>query len=94
MNLHMPRKLLMFKENENEDHSFVAIFVFRGPSSSSLDQSSPPLSNMSPPYPHHLLGKYDDDFPLRKTGKISLFIEIFSLVYFILSNSLFSYTHL
>ncbi|XP_076461218.1 histone deacetylase 4-like isoform X3 [Babylonia areolata] len=38
------------------------------PSSSSLDQSSPPLSNLSPPYPHPLLGKYDDDFPLRKTA--------------------------
>ncbi|KAK7109123.1 histone deacetylase 4-like isoform X3 [Littorina saxatilis] len=40
-----------------------------GPTSSSLDQSSPPLSNLSPPYPHPLLGKYgDDDFPLRKTA--------------------------
>ncbi|KAL8560905.1 hypothetical protein ACOMHN_035845 [Nucella lapillus] len=38
------------------------------PSSTSLDQSSPPLSNLSPPYPHPLLGKYDDDFPLRKTA--------------------------
>ncbi|XP_076467846.1 histone deacetylase 5-like isoform X2 [Babylonia areolata] len=38
------------------------------PSTGSLDQSSPPLSNLSPPYPHPLLGKYDDDFPLRKTA--------------------------
>ncbi|XP_041367724.1 histone deacetylase 4-like isoform X2 [Gigantopelta aegis] len=38
-----------------------------GPNQGSLDQSSPP-ANMSPPYPHAILGKYDDDFPLRKTA--------------------------
>lgn len=34
-----------------------------------LDQNSPPTTGLSPPYSHHaLLGKYEDDFPLRKTG--------------------------
>ncbi|CAN8021501.1 unnamed protein product [Ixodes persulcatus] len=36
---------------------------------SSLDQASPPsTSAVSPQCRHPLLGKYDDDFPLRKTG--------------------------
>ncbi|KAL4222959.1 Histone deacetylase 7 [Mactra antiquata] len=33
-----------------------------------LDQNSPPTTGLSPPYSHSLLGKYDDDFPLRKTA--------------------------
>ncbi|XP_053373129.1 histone deacetylase 4-like isoform X2 [Mercenaria mercenaria] len=33
-----------------------------------LDQNSPPTTGLSPPYSHTLLGKYDDDFPLRKTA--------------------------
>ncbi|GFN97366.1 histone deacetylase, partial [Plakobranchus ocellatus] len=37
------------------------------PNTGSLDQGSPPL-NLSPPYAHHLMAKYDDDFPLRKTA--------------------------
>ncbi|XP_075384943.1 histone deacetylase 4 [Tenrec ecaudatus] len=37
---------------------------------SSLDQSSPPQSGVSPSYNHPVLGMYDakDDFPLRKTA--------------------------
>ncbi|XP_067649749.1 histone deacetylase 4-like isoform X3 [Haliotis asinina] len=38
------------------------------PNQGSLEQSSPPQSNLSPPYPPGMLGKYDDDFPLRKTA--------------------------
>lgn len=43
-----------------------------------VDQSSPPQTGLSPPYaPHnHLLGKYEDDFPLRKTGTLRLNVLI------------------
>ncbi|XP_059177480.1 histone deacetylase 4-like isoform X3 [Physella acuta] len=41
----------------------------------SLDQGSPPL-NLSPPYTHHLLAKYEDDFPLRKTASESNILKI------------------
>ncbi|KAH0627410.1 hypothetical protein JD844_003063, partial [Phrynosoma platyrhinos] len=39
----------------------------------SLDQSSPPLSGMSPSYKYPLPGAQDakDDFPLRKTGELA-----------------------
>ncbi|KAK3108585.1 hypothetical protein FSP39_011347 [Pinctada imbricata] len=33
-----------------------------------MEQSSPPQAGLSPPYGPHLLGKYEDDFPLRKTA--------------------------
>lgn len=33
-----------------------------------VDQSSPPTTGLSPPFSHALLGKYEDDFPLRKTA--------------------------
>jgi len=39
----------------------------------SLDQHSPPQSGLSPPYrPHPVLGQYEKDFPLRKTGWYSV----------------------
>ncbi|XP_055893075.1 histone deacetylase 4-like isoform X3 [Biomphalaria glabrata] len=41
----------------------------------SLDQGSPPL-NLSPPYAHHLLAKYEDDFPLRKTASESNILKL------------------
>ncbi|XP_052246440.1 histone deacetylase 4-like isoform X2 [Dreissena polymorpha] len=32
------------------------------------EHGSPPTTGLSPPYSHTLLGKYEDDFPLRKTA--------------------------
>ncbi|GFR95173.1 histone deacetylase, partial [Elysia marginata] len=45
------------------------------PTAGSLDQGSPPL-NLSPPYAHHLMAKYDDDFPLRKTASESNILKL------------------
>ncbi|RUS89050.1 hypothetical protein EGW08_003161 [Elysia chlorotica] len=45
------------------------------PNTGSLDQGSPPL-NLSPPYAHHLMAKYDDDFPLRKTASESNILKL------------------
>lgn len=48
---------------------------FRATHHSSLDQHSPPQTGLSPPYrPHHLLGQYDSDFPLRKTGRGKIYL--------------------
>lgn len=50
---------------------------YRAAHHTSLDQSSPPLSGASPPYKYTLPGAQDakDDFPLRKTGELALFIQ-------------------
>ncbi|XP_012935632.1 histone deacetylase 4 [Aplysia californica] len=41
----------------------------------SLEKGSPPL-NLSPPYAHHLMAKYEDDFPLRKTASESNILKL------------------
>ena len=38
------------------------------PQSHSLEQHSPPQSELSPPFRPHLLGESDEDYPLRKTA--------------------------
>ena len=53
-------------------HWHLCTLFCRSTQHSSLDQHSPPQTGLSPPYrgPHHLLGQYENDFPLRKTGTI------------------------
>ncbi|BFZ01040.1 hypothetical protein BsWGS_04077 [Bradybaena similaris] len=60
------------KDLNNSPPQFRSHWV---PNQGSLDQGSPPL-NLSPPYAHHLMAKYEDDFPLRKTASESNILKL------------------
>lgn len=50
----------------------ILLYVFRATQHSSLEQHSPPTSGLSPPLrAAHLMGRFEEDYPLRKTGNTS-----------------------
>ena len=63
----------------NEIHNYLVDTISRVSNQGHLEQGSPPL-NLSPPYAHHVMAKYEDDFPLRKTGKNSLILNFILLL--------------